>query len=244
VHQVVTQRNEMAFVLYSPVPAGVPVHVSGGHLFCCPAGEDEGVFLPDANAGYLEYLTADHCGLARVRKIDSLCAGNPAGPLPDPAAAAFLHDVVRGFAEQRENLTEYLPLQGRLISLDRHQVIPSGLPGDGIRSFPLGMRGVEGDQDCFSLRDCRCVQKGARLSDLVGAIGYPELRDRDSLTVEHRGEQRDLVVLVSPCTAHYLSVDRDFPLAFPAFSGLREEPRAGYHVQLGRFDHGQHPPYR
>jgi hypothetical protein len=32
----------MAFILYSPVTAGVPVHVGGGHHFCFPAGEDEG----------------------------------------------------------------------------------------------------------------------------------------------------------------------------------------------------------
>jgi hypothetical protein len=31
--------------------------------------------------------------------------------------------------------------------LDGHQVIPSGSGADGFRSFPLGVRGVEGDQD-------------------------------------------------------------------------------------------------
>jgi ubiquinone/menaquinone biosynthesis C-methylase UbiE len=56
--------------------------------------------------------------------------------------------------------------------------------------------------------------------------------------------QRDLVVLVSPCTAHNLPVDRDFPLVGPAFPGLREKPRAGYHVQFGRIDPGQRAPYR
>jgi hypothetical protein len=30
--------------------------------------------------------------------------------------------------------------------LDGHQIVPSGLPADGFRGFPLGMRGVEGDQ--------------------------------------------------------------------------------------------------
>ena len=50
----------MAFVLYSPVAADVPVHVGGGHLLCFPAGEDESMFLADAVAGYLEYLTADN----------------------------------------------------------------------------------------------------------------------------------------------------------------------------------------
>jgi hypothetical protein len=61
--------------------------------------------------------------------------------------------------------------------------------------------------------------------------------------VKHRGEQRDLVVLVSPGAAHYLPVERDFPLVVPAFPGLREKPRAGYHVQFGRVDPGQHVPY-
>ena len=70
----------MAFVLYSPVTAGVPVHVGGGHYFCFPAGEDEGVFLADPVPGYLEYLTADEGGLAGVREIDSFRAGDPAGP--------------------------------------------------------------------------------------------------------------------------------------------------------------------
>jgi hypothetical protein len=54
----------MAFVLDSPMAADVPVHVGGGHLFCFPAGEDESMLLADAVAGYLEYLTADNCGLA------------------------------------------------------------------------------------------------------------------------------------------------------------------------------------
>ena len=30
--------------------------------------------------------------------------------------------------------------------LDGHQVVPSGLPADGFCGFPLGVRGVEGDQ--------------------------------------------------------------------------------------------------
>src|SRR5438309_1769824 len=55
--------------------------------------------------------------------------------------------------------------------------------------------------------------------------------------------QQDLVVLVSPGAAHCLSVKRDFPLGFPAFPGPREKPRAGYQVQLGRVDPGQHVPY-
>jgi hypothetical protein len=127
--------------------------------------------------------------------------------------------------------------------LDGHQVIPSRFPADGSGGFPLGVRGVEGDQDCFSLRDFRCIKEGVRLGDLVSAVGYPELRNRDSLAVEHRGEQRDLPVLVSPCTAHHLPVDRDFPLVVPAFPGLRENPRAGHHVQLDRVNPGQHVPY-
>jgi hypothetical protein len=39
----------------------------------------------------------------------------------------FLHDVVRGSGEQWENLAEYLPLQGRLVSLDQE--------GDRLRRF-------------------------------------------------------------------------------------------------------------
>ena len=101
--------------------------------------------------------------------------------------------------------------------LDGHQEIPSGFPGDGFRGFPLGVRGVEGDQGRFSSRDSRGVQEGARLGDLVGAIGYPDLRYRDSLAVKHRGGQRDLVVLVSPGAAHCLSVERDSHSAFPRF---------------------------
>ena len=64
----------VAFVLYSPVAAGIPVHVGGGHLSCFPAGEDEGVFLADAAAGDLEYLTADHGGLgAGIRQSREQC---------------------------------------------------------------------------------------------------------------------------------------------------------------------------
>ena len=35
----------MAFVLDSPMAADVPVHVSGGHLFCFPASEDESMSI-------------------------------------------------------------------------------------------------------------------------------------------------------------------------------------------------------
>ena len=56
------------------------------------------MFLADAVAGYLEYLTADNGGLAGVREIDSFCASDPAGPSFDPAAVVFLRDVVRGSA--------------------------------------------------------------------------------------------------------------------------------------------------
>ncbi len=31
--------------------------------------------------------------------------------------------------------------------LDGHQVVPSGFPADVFRGFPLGVRGVQGDQD-------------------------------------------------------------------------------------------------
>ena len=85
------------------------------------------MFLADAVTGDLEYLTADDGSLAGVREVDSFCAGDPAGPSFDPAAVAFLHDVVRGFAEQREYFVEYFPLQGRLVSLDQE--------GDRLRRF-------------------------------------------------------------------------------------------------------------
>src|SRR5450755_1622495 len=113
----------MAFVLDSPVAASVLVYVSGGHLSRFPAGEDQGVYLADAVAGDLGYVTADHGGLAGVREVYSLRAGDPAGPFLDLAAGVFFHDVVRGFAEQRENLAECFSLQGRLVSLDSHQVV-------------------------------------------------------------------------------------------------------------------------
>ena len=136
----------MAFVLDSPMAADVPVHVSGGHLFCFPASEDESMFLADAVAGYLEYLTADNGGLAGMREVDSFRTSDPAGPSFYPPAVAFLRDVVRGYAEQREYFVEYFSLQGRLVSLDGHQIVPSGLSADGFCGFPLGMRGVESDQ--------------------------------------------------------------------------------------------------
>jgi hypothetical protein len=85
------------------------------------------MFLADAVAGYVEYLTADNCGLKCVREVDSFCAGDPAGPSFDPAAVVFLRDVVRGSGEQREYLIEYFPLQGRLVSLDQE--------GDRLRRF-------------------------------------------------------------------------------------------------------------
>ena len=72
------------------------------------------MLLADAAAGYVEYLTADNCGLKYVREVDAFCAGDPAGPSFDPAAVVFLRDVVRGSGEQWEYLVEYVPLQGRL----------------------------------------------------------------------------------------------------------------------------------
>jgi hypothetical protein len=74
------------------------------------------VFLADAVAGDLEYLSADEGGLAGVREIDAFCAGDPAGPSFYPAAAVFLCDVVRGLREQRKNFIEYCSLQRWLVS--------------------------------------------------------------------------------------------------------------------------------
>ena len=53
------------------------------------------MFLADAVAGYLEYLTADNGGLAGVREVDSFRASDPAGPSFYPPAVVFLRDVVR-----------------------------------------------------------------------------------------------------------------------------------------------------
>ena len=85
------------------------------------------MFLADAVARDLEYLAADEGALAGVREIDAFCAGDPAGPSFYPAAAVFLHDVVRRLGEQRKNFIEYFPLQGRLVSLDQE--------GDRLRRF-------------------------------------------------------------------------------------------------------------
>src|SRR6266700_211839 len=123
----------MALVLNSPVAAGMLVNVGSGHFPGFPACEDAGVFLADAIAGDLEYLAADEGGLAGVREIDAFCAGDPAGPSFYPAAAVFLCDMVRGLGEQRENFLEYCSLQGWLVSLDGHQVVPSGFPADVFR---------------------------------------------------------------------------------------------------------------
>src|SRR5713226_3843987 len=137
----------MALVLDSPVAADTLVHSGSCHFQCFPAGEDEGVLLADPVAGDLEDLAADAGGLGCMRKIDAVGAGEPAGPFLYPSPAALLHDVVRSSGEQREDLVEYLPLQGWLVSLDGHQVIPSGSGADVFCGFPLGVRGVESDQD-------------------------------------------------------------------------------------------------
>jgi len=81
-----------------------------------------------------------------VREFDSFGAGGPAGPSFYLAPGVFLNDVMGGIAEQWEDFVEYCPLQGWLVSLDGHQVVQFWFPADVLRSFALGVRGVEGDE--------------------------------------------------------------------------------------------------
>ena len=204
----------VALVLYFPVAAGIPVHVGGGHLSCFPAGESEGVFLADAAAGDLVYLSRSLAWLACG--IDSFCAGDPAGPLLDPAAAAFLHVVVRGFAGA-----------GVLIvtCLCGSAVFPcpsSGFPSVSrrrISQFPAGCARRRGCPGLLLSPGFPLRSGGVRLGVLVGAVGYPELRYRDSLAVGIAGQR----VLVFSSSMHRALPSRRprFPLVVPAFPGLR-----------------------
>jgi len=164
-----------------------------------------------------------------MRKIDAFPGGNPARPFPDPSAAAFLNDVVRCFPEQREHRLEYRSLQTRPVSLDGHEVIKPGLPADGLGRFPLGVGSVHSEQGGLALWYFSGFQDGLRLRNLVGTVGHPDLRNSDRLVVKHRGEQGHFIVLVSPCPAQHLPVERDDPVTFiVVFTGLNENPCAAY----------------
>jgi len=130
----------MAFILNSPVVAGVPAHFGGGHFPGFPASEDEGVFLADAAAGDLEDLRRMKAAWAAYGKSIPSAPESQQDHFFMRPPAVFFHDMVRSSGEQREHVAEYLPLQGRLVSLDGHQVIPSGFGTDVFRGFPLGVR--------------------------------------------------------------------------------------------------------
>ena len=116
-------RGHSGFCSRSPSGSELPVNVGGGHFTGVAAGKDQSVLLADPAAGYLEHIATDEDGLAGMREIDAFRAGNPAGPFLNPPAAVFLHDVMRCFAEQREDCIEYRSLQSWLVSLDSYDVV-------------------------------------------------------------------------------------------------------------------------
>src|SRR5438477_6186812 len=121
----------VAFVFDPPMVSRVPVSVGSGHFIRLPTGEDQGVLLADPVAGYFEYFATDEDDLAGVREVDAFRAGNPAGPFLNPSPAAFLHDIIRRFAEQREDCLEYRSLQSGLVSLCGYKVVQPGFSANG-----------------------------------------------------------------------------------------------------------------
>jgi hypothetical protein len=69
--------------------------------------------------------------------------------------------------------------------------------------------GVHGDDHVFCLVGGHVVEEGCDLCDLVGVWGHRDLGDGDGVAVDHRGEQRELLVLVGPDAAEDLAVDRE-----------------------------------
>ncbi|GLZ36633.1 hypothetical protein Acsp05_02580 [Actinokineospora sp. NBRC 105648] len=82
----------------------------------------------------------------------------------------------------------------------------------------LGVRGVHRDHHPFRVPREHTRQQRLDLCDLVRIGRDLDLGDRDAFTMDHRGEQRELIVLVSPRAAEHLAVDRDpqQPIGIPA----------------------------
>lgn len=79
-------------------------------------------------------------------------------------------------------------------------------------------------------RDAR--QESVDLGDLVGGVGHPDLRDGDTHTVDHRGEQGELAVVGGPCASQDLAVHGDRQQAVGVSMGPLEQPRPDQQVQL------------
>ncbi len=109
----------------------------------------------------------------------------------------------------------------------------------------LSVRGINSDHDTRALGDVRQTrQQGRHLSDLVGALGHPQLRDGDTHTVDHRGEQGDLVVVLGPGTTQNLAIQRDHQQALGVTARPFEQPRPDQQVQRRGVDGLQHPAQR
>lgn len=65
----------------------------------------------------------------------------------------------------------------------------------------LRVGGIDSYERLISL-GISIVSRCIGLGDLVGVFGYADLGNCDGFAMDHRGEERNLVVLTRPCPAH------------------------------------------
>jgi hypothetical protein len=215
----------VTLVLNSPVFAGMGVKIGSANLIAWAAGDDEGEFLAETGADKIENIAADAGNLANVGEINPRRIGDPARPPIDPSMATFLDDITGGSRKQRLALPNHFSLKSRLIPLDGHQEVKLALPLDIFSCFTLRVSCIKGDQDVLTIGYRNAVEKILNLSDLIGSVRYSDLGNRDRFIMKHRGEQRHLGVIISPCPPQYLSVECDHQKAFAVPVGPFEQPR-------------------
>jgi hypothetical protein len=104
----------------------------------------------------------------------------------------------------------------------------------------LGVRGVHRDDDPVCIPRGHAVQQCLDLGDLLRVGRDLYLRDRDALAVEHRGEQRELLVLGGPRAAEHLTVDRGSHQALGTAAHPFVQPCPDRHIKRGGVNIRQH----
>ena len=176
-------------------------------------------------------VTLDPGDPCDVREVHIPGVGNPDGAADSPAVGAIQFRVVRLAGALPLDGVEDGPLQRRLVSLEQGVVrFPAAVffpPGDVLRSLPLRVGGVGGDD---RVPQVHAVQQLPDLGRLGGVVRDPDLGDNRLLLVQHRGEQLHLPVQHAP---EPFPVHRDRGQRTVQASGVHQaaEPAADQVVQ-------------
>src|SRR5262249_1045619 len=211
--------------------------------------DNPGVFLADPIPGRGVDVPADTGDLRNTGEVNTGGVGDPGRPLADLPASAFGDYMIRITAQQRMTLLKYRLQQLRLVTLDGHDVIETPYTLDVFGGLALGVRGVHRNYHMLVGRGGHLVrhrhlQQRLDLGDLVRVSRNQHLTHRHRLTMDHRREQRELAILISPGTLENLPVQRQHQPTLGVPSRVRPQPRPRNPIQLSSVDTLQHPTNR